>query len=520
MKDDDSEEIFEGKWYLHGPMRNALLSGLLTGVAFGLAHWEALPRAVEIALYVIAIPLGGYHWMREGIEELIKEKEVQIDILMMAAAVGAALLGMWDEAAFLVFLYGAAEGLEEYTYAKTRASIRHLLDLVPQEAKVIRDGREETVPARELRIGDVFLVRPGESIPTDGVVVKGRSSVNEAPVTGESIPVEKIEWAKVFAATMNQEGALEVRVTATFEDNTLTKMVHLVEEAQEQKSKNQLFIEKFGRIYSPIVLVAALLLVCIPPFLGAPFLEWARRAIVLLVAAAPCALVMSTPVAIAAGIGRAGKFGVLIKGGIHLESLGKVAAVAFDKTGTLTKGEPTVTDVVAFEGGKADLLALAYNLERNSEHPLAVSIVQEAKKAAPRTVEVAGFQSLVGAGVKAVVEGQTFYVGKAALFQGLGVGGGFAEAAERLEEEGKTVVCVGSSDKVRGLIALQDRPSPHAKDVVASLHAMGIKTIVLTGDNEKTARAVGRETGISDVKAGLKPEDKIRAIKELSLIHI
>lgn len=266
MKREQEGYVFDGRWYSHPPMRNALLSGLLTGVAYALGHLRIIPSRAETILFLVAIPLGGYHWMKEGIEEWMEKKKIGIDVLMTAAALGSAILGIWDEAAFLVFLYGAAEGLEEYTYARTRASIRKLLELAPKEARVIRDGVEKRIPADEIVVGDLFVVRPGESLPTDGNIVKGRSSINEGPVTGESIPVEKSEGMKVFAATINQEGALEVRATASFQDNTLAKMVHLVEKAQEQKSKTQVFIERFGNRYSPLVLLSSLLLVVLPPF--------------------------------------------------------------------------------------------------------------------------------------------------------------------------------------------------------------------------------------------------------------
>ena len=224
MKDRPGDS-FDGKWYAHPPMRNALLAGLLTGLGFALAHLGFVPPSVETAFYLVAIPLGGYHWAREGIEHFLEKRTIGIEILMMGAVIGSAFLGMLDEGAFLVFLYGAAEGLEEYTYARTRASIRKLLDLAPKEARVLRSGAEIAIPAEELVVGDVFLVRPGEAIPTDGVILRGRSSINEAPVTGESLPVEKAEGMKVFAATINQEGAMEIRATATFQDNTLSRMV-------------------------------------------------------------------------------------------------------------------------------------------------------------------------------------------------------------------------------------------------------------------------------------------------------
>jgi heavy metal-(Cd/Co/Hg/Pb/Zn)-translocating P-type ATPase len=465
--------------------------------------------------YVIAILLGGYYWGKEGIEELIKEKEIGIEILMMAATVGSAILGMWDEAAFLVFLYGAAEGLEEYTYARTRTSIRKLLDLAPKEARILKDGKELTIPAEKLKVGDIFVVIPGESIPTDGLIIKGRSSINEAPVTGESIPVEKKEGMKVFAATINQEGALEIKVTATFEDNTLSKMIHLVEEAQAQKGKAQLFIERFGRRYSPLVLLSAFLLIIIPPLFGLFLSYWATRAVVLLVAAAPCALVMSTPVAIAAGIGKAGLSGVLIKGGIHLENLGRIKAVAFDKTGTLTRGKPIVTDVIPLNGKESDVLTLACSVERFSEHPLAQAIVKKSEENELGPLLVSDFCALVGAGARAKIGDKTVYVGNLALFEQFGLINKHTSIIQKLMSAGKTVVLVGSEEAIIGIIAIRDEIRPQSKDMVAGLHRMGIKVVMLSGDNAVTAKAIAQELGIDDVRAELKPEDKIKAVEEL-----
>lgn len=519
MTKDAHEEVFEGSWYMHPPMRNALLAGLLTGISFGLAHGDLIVPQVEIALYVIAILLGGYHWIREGIEKLIEKREIGIEILMLAATVGSAILGMWDEAAFLVFLYGAAEGLEEHTHARTRASIRKLLDLAPKEARILKDGEEKTIPAEQIAVGDILVVRPGESIPTDGIISEGSSSINEAPVTGESIPVEKKEGMKVFAATINHEGALKIRATATFADNTLSKMVHLVEEAQEQKSNTQLFIDWFGRRYSPLVLVSSLLLVIVPPLLGVPITEWATRAVVLLVAAAPCALVMSTPVAVAAGIGRAGRSGILIKGGVHLENLGRIKVVAFDKTGTLTKGNPIVTDVIAVNGDSRSILALAHSVERFSEHPLAQAIVAKAKEMGVENTEATEFSALVGAGAKARLGEHVVYVGKPDLFAELGLELDSIPDIEWLTSEGKTVILVGTKESIAGIIALRDEVRDTAKSVIAGLHACGIKVAMLTGDNSVTARAIGKELGVDDVRADLKPEDKIRAIEELERVY-
>ncbi|MGB8310907.1 MAG: heavy metal translocating P-type ATPase [Halobacteriota archaeon] len=515
-KERGGQGIVGGKWYAHPPLRNALISGVLTGATFGAVTTGIVPPLASILFYVIAIVLGGYYWGRDGIEELFEERKIGIQVLMLAATVGAALAGLWDEAAFLAFLYGAAEGVEEYTYARTRTSIRALLDLAPKEARVLREGKEEVIPAEDLNVGDTFIVRPGESIPTDGIIHKGSSSIDEAPVTGESLPVEKHEGMKVFAGTMNKEGALEVQTTATFEDNTLSKIIHLVEEAQERKGESQLFIEKFGMRYSPIVLLTAVLLVVIPaPLFGVPFSYWALRAIVFLVAASPCALVMSTPVAIAAGIGRAGRTGVLMKGGVYLETLGTVKAIAFDKTGTLTKGTPVVTDVIALNGERSDVLTLAYNVERYSEHPLAKAIVLKAEDEGMKRVEVSDFSALAGYGARATMGDKTLYVGKQELFERLGQDGHSLPHIEQLRGEGKTVILVGSEEHVDGIIALRDEARPQARETMECLHHMGITVIMLTGDNDVSARAIARELGIDEVRADLTPEGKVEAITQL-----
>lgn len=515
MSKECCSQVFEGKWYNYGIMRNALYSGALTAAAFVLAHLNAIPRLIEIPIYILAIIIGGYHWSREGVEEFFKEKVIGIDILMMAAAIGSAILGMWDEAAFLVFLYGVAEGLEEYTFAKTRASIRKLLDLAPKEARILENGKERTIPATELKTGDVFIVKPGESMATDGIILKGKSSVNEAPVTGESVPVEKEEGMKVFAATLNHTGVLEIKATATFENNTLSKIVHMVEEAQEEKGKAQLFIERFGRVYSPLVLLGALLLLVIPPLMGLPFFDWAKRAVVLLVAAAPCALIMSTPVAIAAGIGRAGKSGILIKGGMHLENLGKTRAIAFDKTGTLTKGKPTVTEIISISENESVILELAYSIERSSEHPLARAIVEKAVALGSKNFEVKNFSALIGSGAKADLGSETIYVGRTELFKELGHDIATIPNIQRLRNEGNTVILVGTKKKIAGLIAIRDEIRPEAKEAVSRLRKMGITIVMLTGDNDITAQAIAKTLDITDVRANLKPEDKIAAIEEL-----
>lgn len=517
MGKDEKQITAEFKWYTYPQMRNALVSGSIIGTSLLLSRFSIIPEYFTTLLYIIAGIIGGFFWAREGLEELIQEKEIGIELLMLVAAVGAGVLGLWEEAALLVFIYGAAEGLEGYTFAKTRSSIRKLLDLAPKEARLLKSGKEITVSAQELKIGDIFIVRPGESLPTDGVIVKGSSSINEAPVTGESIPVEKNPGMKVFSATINQEGVLEIKVTAIFANNTLSKMVHMVEKAQDKKGKAQVFIEKFGKKYSPIVLLVGLLLLVIPSLFGASFSIWAVRAIVFLVAAAPCALVMSTPVAVATGIGTAGKNGVLVKGGMHLENLGKTRAVAFDKTGTLTLGKPVVTDIEAVKGKKVEIIQLAASVEQYSEHPLAKAVISKAKEMNVIIKKAVEFKALTGAGAVATIEKQVIQVGKQELFTE--VDQAFVSKVEKLRQDGKTVIYVGTKNTLLGAIAVRDEIRPQAKQVIEKLHKMGIKIAMLTGDNQVTAKAIGKELGIDTIKANLKPEDKIAVINELKKAH-
>lgn len=510
---EEKETVPPGSWYRHPQMRAALLAGLLTTIAIVLTKLGILSHTAAVALYIPAIILGGYVWAREGIEELFEERKVDIEILMLAATIGSAALGLWEEAALLVFIYGTAEALESYTFAKTRASIRSLLDLAPKKARLLRDGTAVVVPAESLKLGDIFLVKPGESIATDGVITSGASSVDQSPITGESMPVEKHKGLLVFAASINQEGALEVKVTATYADNTLSKMVHMVEEAQDKKSKAQMFIDRFGSKYSPVVLLAGFLLIGLPPLFGLDFSEWATRAIVFLVAAAPCALVMSTPVAIATGIGKAGRNGVLIKGGIHLENLGNIKVVAFDKTGTLTRNKPVVTDIEALTGGVDELLALAASVEQLSDHPLARAITDKAIHKGLTLNKSRGFTSLTGLGAAATVAGRKILVGQQDLFPRSDAK--FVARVEKLRNEGKTVIYVGTKQALQGAIAIRDELRPEAKKTIRELHNIGITVVMLTGDSDVTARAIAAELGIDDVRANLKPEDKIRAVEGL-----
>ncbi len=505
------------------PWRNlqvvtSALSGLLLAIGF-FGSMLGLPSPLETGLYLLAIVIGGWYFIREGIETLIEERQIGIEILMTVAAITAGLLGQWAEAAMLVFLYSISEAAEGYTEERTRNSIRALMDLAPKTALVLREGKEEVIPAEELRVGDVFIVRPGQAVATDGEIIEGHSSLNQAPVTGESVPVEKDVGDSVFAATLNGEGALTIRVTKTTVDNTLARIIALVEEAQSSKGKSQRFIERFGRRYSPAVLAAGVLLAILPPLLFAQeWQEWLTRATVFIVAAAPCALVISIPITLVAAIGTAGRNGILIKGGVHLESLSKVTVIALDKTGTLTLGQPQVTEVVTFNGlAKEHFLATAAALESRSQHPLASAIN---KYAADNNIEVTpaeDFQSLTGAGASGRVNNEMAYIGKPDLFAGMGIDLGPVKAQiEKLQQAGNTVILLGTELQVQGLIAVMDPLRPKVAEAIAELRKAGIeKIIMLTGDNLLAARTIAAKAGIDEVFAELSPEDKKRKIEQL-----
>lgn len=511
------DELFAGRWWRFRPFQGAALSGLLLGLGVVLSRLTDAPRAVTIALFVTAIPPGAFFWAREGIEELVEEHAIGNEVLMAAAAVGACVLGAWEEAAFLVFLYGSAEAVEEYTTARTRSAIRALLDLAPKEARLVRGGSEVTVRATDLTPGDLFVVRPGEGIPTDGVIREGHSAIDEAAVTGESVPVEKTPGALVFAGTLNRTGALRVEATKRFQDNTLSTIIHMVQDAQERKSGAQLFIERFGRRYSPAVLLTALAMLAVPAFLGVHSRMWAERAVVLLVAAAPCALVMSTPAAMAAAIGRAGRSGVLIKGGRALDALGRVRVVALDKTGTLTRGEPEVADIVPVPGHDQNrVLQSAASVEYLSEHPLARAIVRRASADHVDLLSATSFAAVSGAGARAMVAGRSVTVGSPASFSAVGISiENIAPDIERLQSEGKTVVLVADQDSLLGALAVRDQVRPLAWRAVHALRALRVRVVMLTGDNRRAAEAVARVLRIDSVYAELKPDEKVRTIEQL-----
>jgi Cd2+/Zn2+-exporting ATPase len=502
--------------YRFAPLRNALTAGLLLLVGIVLEVVDA-PEALAITTFVAAIMIGAWFFAQEGWEEFIEEREIGIEALMLIAAAGCIVFGLWEEAAALVFLYALAESIEELTFARTRSAIRDLLDLAPKQARRLVDGREQEVAAEQLRLGDIFTVRPGEALPTDGVIRDGQSTFNEAPVTGESVPVEKGPGQQVFAGTVNGARGVEVEVTRAYADNTLQRIVHMVEEAQGQKSRAQRFVDRFATRYSPAVLLAAVLVAVVGGLIDGDWTEWALRGVTVLVAGAPCALVMSVPVAAAAAISRAGREGILVKGGLQLEALGRVQAVAFDKTGTLTKGKPEVTDVITLNGyDRHQALQLAAAVEARSEHPLAQAVVTYTKAQGIEPSPADDFQALIGHGASARLNGTEVWVGSPELVAQRVRSARLPADVERLQDEGKTVVFVGAGDELHALLALRDEPRPEAREAIAQLRRIGVKHVsMLTGDNERTARAIATQLGLDAEYSELKPEDKVTQVKRL-----
>jgi len=493
------------------------LCGLLIAIAF-VIHPSDKPALPSILLYLLAMVLGGVYVFRRA---LLAARNLTLDmnVLMATAVIGAAFIDEWVEAATVVFLFSLAQLLETYSMDKARNAIRALMTLVPETALVQRGGKEVSVPASTVAVGETFVIKPGEKFPLDGRVIAGTSSVNQAPITGESIPVQKNIDDVVFAGTINERGSLEVAVTKAFSDTTLSRIIHLVEEAQASKAPSQNFVDRFARIYTPGVLILALLIATFSPLILS--ISWTAsfyRALVLLVIACPCALVISTPVSIVSGLASAARAGVLIKGGAHLEAAGAIKVVAMDKTGTLTIGKPSVTDVVADPGfDESRVLQLAAGVEARSEHPLGAAIVKAAEERSLEILQVSDVQAVTGKGISGTIAGEKYIVGNPKLFDELSLLTPSIESTSaRLQDEGKTVVLVGTRNKVAGLVAIADRIRDHARDVVADLRTAGVKKVVLlTGDNPVTARSIAKAAGIDDYSAKLLPEEKVDAIRKL-----
>ncbi|ARR10799.1 heavy metal translocating P-type ATPase [Paenibacillus bovis] len=516
----EKQRIIEKKkpfWQEHW---NVLLSAILLALGYFLGQQYGEESVWSAATYVASIIIGGYELFKKGIKNLFR-LQFDMNTLMTVAIIGAAAIGEWGEGATVVILFAISEALERYSMEKARQSIRSLMDIAPKEALIRRGSEEITVSVDDIRVGDIMIVKPGQKLAMDGIVIKGTSTINQAAITGESVPVTKTIDDEVFAGTLNEEGLLEVKVTKHVEDTTISKIIHLVEEAQAERAPSQAFVDRFAKYYTPAIMILALGIAVVPPVLaGADWGEWIYRGLALLVVGCPCALVISTPVSIVTAIGNAAKNGVLIKGGIHLEEAGRLAAIAFDKTGTLTKGFPEVTDVETFGNhDEKELLAIAAVIEKGSQHPLASAIVRKAEDLeADLSLAVEDFQSITGKGVKAKVNGELYYVGSPKLFVEIhsSMKAEMNQRIESLQKQGKTVMVLGTEQQVLALIAVADEVRDSSKDVIGQLHDIGIKkTIMLTGDNQATAEAIGHRLSVTDVKADLMPQDKLEYIKKL-----
>lgn len=499
----------------------SLIAGALLAVAWVGSRWLELPRSVALPLYVGSYVFGAWDLLGHWVARLRKGRVAfDIDLLMLLAALGAALLNEWAEGAFLLFLFSLAHALEHYALGRARNAIRGLADLTPTQATVLRRGATEKVPVEEVATGEVVLVRPGERVPVDGRVRKGRSAVNQAPVTGESIPVDKEPGSDVFAGTVNGDGSLEVETTRAVGDRTLDRVIQLVEEAQTQKAPTQRFTDQFERVFVPIVLIADVLLIVVPPLLG--LWSWPLsfyRGMALLVASSPCALALGTPAAVLAGIAQAARNGVLIKGGAHLEHLGAVRVLAMDKTGTLTVGKPRVTEVVPATGvQEAEVLRYAAAVERQSQHPLAEAVVRRAEEEGLELPDAGALESVTGRGVRATVDGQVVAVGNLRLWEDAGeaVPEGIGAAVARLRDAGTSVMAVRRGEQWLGVIGLADQAREGVRDVLDRLRELGIaRVVMLTGDNRRVAETIAAEVGVDDVRADLLPEEKATAVREL-----
>jgi len=511
------------RWYIaNRELLFSLLSGVMLLSAWLLGHFANAGVQITLPLYALAYILGGYEPVRHAWHGL-RERQFDTDLLMVLAALGAASLGDFAEGALLLFLFSLGHTLEHRALDRARNAVRALASLTPKTALVRKQEENLTLPVEKLALGDIVIVRPGERVAVDGVVATGSSGVDQSPVTGESMPVAKLSGDQVFAGSINGDGALDVRVTRLAKDSTLARVMKMVEQAQAQKSPTQQITEKFTAIFVPVVLFLDLLLIVIPPLFGVPFRESFLRAMTLLVATSPCALALGTPAAILAGIAQAARSGVLIKGGAHLENLGRMRAIAFDKTGTLTKGIPQVTDIIALpDHDEADILRLAAAVESQSNHPLAQSVASAARELELALPEISQVKSVTGLGIKAEWNGEPIWIGSMKLLESaqIPVPEMLIDRLETLEAQGKTTLLVSLSGKVTGLIALADVIRPNAAAAVGMLRQLGIReTIMLSGDNPRTAAAIADEIGINNFQASLMPEDKLDAIRKLVADH-
>ncbi|HHT7647855.1 TPA: heavy metal translocating P-type ATPase [Streptococcus suis] len=472
------------------------------------------------ALYILAIIIGGFDLFKEGFSDLIK-LDFSMESLMTIAIIGAAFIGEWAEGSIVVILFAISEALERFSMDKARQSIRSLMDIAPKEALIRRNNVEQLVSVDKIDIDDIMIIKPGQKIAMDGLVINGHSSVNQAAITGESVPVEKQLDDEVFAGTLNEEGVLEVKVTKKVTDTTIAKIIHLVEEAQGERAPAQAFVDKFAKYYTPFIIIMALLIVVVPPlFFGGDWNKWLYQGLSILVVGCPCSLVISTPVSIVSAIGNAAKNGVLVKGGVYLEEIGHLRAIAFDKTGTLTKGKPVVTDFIA-TSSETDInyLTIISSLESLSQHPLASAILNEADKTNVdyKSIQIEDFQSITGKGLTGIHQNIRYYIGSPKLFSASVIEETAVKVQYRqFQEQGKTAMYFGTDEQILGVIAVADEVRDSSAAVISELHKLSIEhTIMLTGDNTKTAESIGKQLGVTEIKGDLMPQEKLDSIKAL-----
>ncbi|MGG0519371.1 heavy metal translocating P-type ATPase [Priestia aryabhattai] len=496
----------------NGPI---IFSGILIALGFIGSH-TGIASYMTTVLYAIAMIVSGYKPAKSAYYG-IKSRSLDMNVLMTVAALGAAVIGEWLEGATVVWLFALGVALQTRSIEQTRNSIRGLMDLAPSEAWVKENGQLIKKAAEDISIGSTIVVKPGDRIPLDGEIINGESSINQAPITGESIPVDKVMGDAVYAGTINESGSLEIKVTKLVEDTTIAKIIHLVEEAQEKKAPTQAFVDKFATIYTPIVFILALFIMVIPPLFDGAWSEWFYKGLELLVVACPCALVISTPVAIVSAIGNAAKNGVLIKGGTFLEKAGAINAIAFDKTGTLTEGKPAVSEVVSLAAEENQLLAITKTLEDYSNHPIARAIVDYTAEKKVVSLQGSNFKILTGKGVQATIQDTVYYAGNAKLFSDLGTPLTHCwSQIEKLQNEGKTIIIVGTAKSVLGIISVADTIRHTTVSALESLKQNGMQQIVmLTGDNEGTAKMIASQSRVDRYFADLLPEDKVKAIQQL-----
>lgn len=516
-------DVFEEKQSLWKRKKVATIIASATLLSLGLSIEFLLNEQVPATiLFLAVVAVSGYQIVRKGLSSLLK-KRLDMNLLMTIAAAGAFLIGHGEEGATVIFLFYIAEFLEDYAVEKTGKSVGALMKLAPELAIVKKDGKGVSVHVHEVSPEETILVRPGERIPLDGVIKKGFSLVNQAPITGESIPVSKQVGDEVYAGTLNGQGLLEIQVTKRAEETMISKIVQLVEKVQEQKSPTEKFIDKFAKYYTPSVILLATLVAIVPPMLfSAPFDNWIYRALTLLVVACPCALAISTPVSIVSGITSAARNGALIKGGTYVEEMSRMKVFAFDKTGTLTKGRPEVTDIIPIGHDspkltERELIVLAAGCEKYSTHPLSAAIIRKAEELGETIPDPEDFQYISGRGNIAKCNGGIILSGSRSLVKEKGVYFSLQidEQMKKLESQGKTTTLVAENGEIKGIIAMADTVKEHAAETVRKLKEMGLKVVMISGDNEKTAQAIAGQLGIDRYFAELSPEDKLKIIDEL-----